>query len=344
MTFKSNRNDGISLTWPEPSTPAAMIGTRYSHSSGRGTKGPRAFWESPCNSSEPTVPTSSRLNGFSPVTPSIAWGNIQLREIGIKTIISATPMRKSRRMNAHPISETHKNSALTSAMATTPPHSTPNSAMATSTPALRNTEGVVLPACGTLSAADGESSTRHQAIHCGNSARRRASAILRGQLNGIEHSAHDARTGIVQCPDRARGIRDTGVILAHQHNCTARAERNALRIGIQTGRRCIEQNDVEFIAQFTQQRGQGGPEQQLLRIRRARTRRQQRKRAELRKRHYGVSVSAAREHRGQTNAVGYIEDAMLPGCAQIRVNQDCAFAELRKCHGKISCNVTAPFP
>src|SRR3954465_4766261 len=258
MTFPSSRKDGISLTWPDPSTPAPMIGTMYSHSSGGGTRGPRFFSDSPRTRSEPTVATSSKLNGFNPVTPSIAWGNIQLREIGINTMSSATPMRKSRRMNAHPISETHKNSAFTPATATTPPQTAPTSAMAASTPALRNREGLVRLVCGTLSAADDGSCERHLAIQCGTSWPCRSSAILRGQSNGIEHSADNTRTGIVQCPDRASGVRNTSVILAHQYDCAARPECDALRIGIQAGGRCVKQNDIEFIAQFAQQRCQGG--------------------------------------------------------------------------------------
>src|SRR5688572_5982711 len=115
-------------------------------------------------------------------------------------------------MKAQPIRAAHRIKAYTPATATMAPQSAPSSAMPANP----------VNACRAWAAAIALSPIRS---------------------DGVVHCADDAGTRIAQHADGAGGGGDAGVVLARQHDRAAGAKRQALRIGVQARRRCVEQND-----------------------------------------------------------------------------------------------------
>src|SRR6266568_7412256 len=235
----------MSPTWREPSTPARRIGATYSQNRGRGMRRRRLPSDRPCNRYEPSVPASSTFRGLRPVIPSIACGNTSLLEIGINRMSSTTPRRKSSRMNAQPISATHRYSAFSPATAMTDPQRAPRSAMPVKTESLNATRR-------DERASRGESSLkpavhhRPRAADPGEVRRSRTRAIGQPGSKCVEYGADDTSAGIAQLADDAGRIGKTGVIFASKHHYAASPEGQTLRIGVELRRRRIEEDDVEL--------------------------------------------------------------------------------------------------
>src|SRR5882672_6735346 len=177
----------------------------------------------------------------------------------------------------------------------------------------------------------------------------RKDSTLRGRehsgpraLKGVDYRTDDASARVAQFPDEAAGIGDAGVVLARERDDRAHPESHVLRIRVELRRRSIEEDDIEFALHFLQESAEHGARQQLLWIGRGRAGRQKRKPSELPDGRDRAAVCATGQDRRQADPVGDIEDAVLPRCAQIGIDQERPLAELGKDHGEVGGHVAAP--
>src|SRR5258708_14714848 len=131
---------------------------------------------------------------------------------------STTPRRKSSRMNAQPISETHRYRALGPATAMTNPQRAPRNAIPAKTESLNATRRDERVSRGEPSSPNPAAHRRQKAAGPGEVRRSRTRAIGQPGSKCVEHGADDASAGIAQLADDAGRIGKTGVVFAREHH------------------------------------------------------------------------------------------------------------------------------
>src|SRR5258708_34937960 len=170
---------------------------------------------------------------------------------------STTPMRKSHRINAQPISEAHRYSAFSPAIATTPPQKAPSSAMPANRDSLIALGRDDRSSCGELRSRNIAVHRRQKADSPGKIRCSRIKDILVSLVSKcVKYGTDDASARIAQFPDNVGRIGKTRVVFAGEHDDAARAECDALCIRVELRRRRIKEYDVELGPQFVKQRGE----------------------------------------------------------------------------------------
>src|SRR5436190_10104638 len=162
-------------------------------------------------------------------------------------------------------------------------------------------------------------------------------------LERVHQRADDARARIRELLHRALGLLDTRRVAARDEQHVAGAEGDALRIGVLGGGRRIDEDHVVLRLRLGEHRREGRARQELERIGRYRTRGQDGKPGDAGDRRRDRQVGAPAQHRGEAEAVGDVEDALLPRRAEVGVDEERALPELRERHCQVRRDEAASF-